>query len=138
MGEGALNLPSISKFIPLGLSSGFHHVVFGFSHHPLMLGNSKKSIGLVTSCTELKTASAAMAYFSPRWLLPQLCPFTPQYCQPGPWGETGGGGTGLSLGLQPAGGSGLTVAYRGCRQRRAFSSLLLTQETASSSLPLGR
>lgn len=30
-GEGALSSPSISEFIPLGLSSGFHRAGFGVS-----------------------------------------------------------------------------------------------------------
>lgn len=82
-----------------------------------MLGNSKKSIGPLASRTEPKTASAAMALLLPRWLLPPLCPLTPQRSHPGPWGEREGWG-GTEPGTSAAGGSGQTV-YSVYRQHRA-------------------
>lgn len=147
-GEGALSWPSISRCIPLGLSSGFHHVMCRFSHHPSVLGNSEKSIGLVTSRTEPKTASAAVALLLPSLAPSTAQPFhrphpaptpTPSPCSlPGPQGDRGGAGVGLSPGLLPAGGSGQTAACGDCRRQGGFSSSLLIQVAGSSALSRGR
>lgn len=112
-GEGTLSSPSISEFILLGLSSGFHHVVFRFSHYPSVLGNSKKKkINRPHDPAHRpKTASVAAALFLP-WLAPaSAMPFHPQCSWPVPRGR-GGRGVGLSPGLQPAAGSGQTAACR--------------------------
>lgn len=108
-GEGALSSPSISEFIPLGLSSGFHHAGFGVSLTTPQCWETvkKKSIGLVTPRTEPKTASVAAALLLPSPAPASAMPFHPHCSQPAPWG-----GVGLSPGLQPAAGSGQTAACR--------------------------
>lgn len=92
-GEGTLSSPSISEFILLGLSSGFHLVVFRFSHYPSVLGNSKKkkSIGLVTPRTDRRQQVWLRPCFCPGWLRPQRCPFTPSAVGqfPGAEGDAG-------------------------------------------------
>ena len=74
----------------------------------------------------------ARPHFSPRWLLPRLCPFPSQGRWPGP--GAGGGSVGVNLEPRPV-GIGTDSSLQGLWATRSFRIALWTHESGSAACP---